>query len=158
MARPRLGHSILVSAAVASTALFGGLVGLWFYGQSINPNRDSISLSRAFHVTIDAGRGDTRLVFFNDISFGPYSGGIISVTSSNPNDARHPDDPTMRGFGDSLGIYYRRIRWPSGPIVWTLSLHLLYALAAAAVLPATLLTCFFRRRRRRFVVELYPQE
>ena len=65
--------------------------------------------------------------FSNSTMYGPYRGSVIAMGSS-PN-------PTMTGFGDTAGIYYRIIRWPGGNVLWTLSVSLAYPLVMTMVIP-----------------------
>src|SRR5687768_10530978 len=98
----------------------------WSLSSWIDPRNQFVSLSSGCHISIDARGADARLEVFNDSNYGPYAGSIIGSG---------PDGPTVSGFGDVAGIYYRMIRWRDGTSLWTLSLSLMYPLLVAAILP-----------------------
>lgn len=111
----------------------------WIAAGHVDALTQFISLSDACHISLDARDMDARLVLFNDASYGPFLGSIISM-APGPNGAK------VSGIGDVAGIYYRMIRWPNGDFHWTLSLSLVYPLVIAMVLP---LIWLIRRSRRR---------
>ena len=98
---------------------------------------------------------DGRIVFFNNVEYGPYHGSIIQI--SDDNGVAHPRIERT-GFGDTWGIYYRHLRWSkSGDVIWTAAISLVYPLAVFSILPVTWGWCRWRQvhRLRR---ELSPKE
>jgi hypothetical protein len=60
---------------------------------------------------------------FNDPD-GPYQGSIIGLGG---------EQIDTIGFGDTLGIYYRHFRWPSGAVLWTLQLSIWHPVASTVL-------------------------
>jgi len=116
---------------------------------NVDPRKQFLSLSRGCHFSIDARGADARLALFDNAAYGPYSGSIIAITSPG-----RPSGVRVTSFGDTAGVYYRFIRWPDGRSLWTLSLSLLYPLAASALLPIIWLIRRPYRPRRDFPVHL----
>ncbi len=133
-----MANRLLNIAALGSATIFCLIIVAWLIAGHFDPRRQFVSLSRECHLSIDHRGEDGRLEIFNDANYGPYAGSIIAFTGD-------PNGPSISGFGDTAGIYYRLIRWPNGTSLWTLSVSLSYPLIVAAVLPAIWL---FRRSRR----------
>lgn len=128
-------------ATLASVLMFGLVIAGWREAGRVDPRREFLSLSSKLHITLTTfGPADARLTFFNDTNYGPYQGSIIHV--GFPSD---PNEPSVTSIGDTAGVYYRKIWWPDGLMVWTLSLSLFYPLAASTVLPMVFAVRFFRR-------------
>ncbi len=92
----------------------------------------------------------TRLVFFNDAEYGPYSGSIIGLVDEDGN--IYPPLEREQAFGDSWGIYYRYFQ-RSGSTLWTLTVTLWYPIAVFAIMPFVSLMCSTVRRRASNVAE-----
>jgi hypothetical protein len=135
--------------AAMSAIAFCLVVVAWLAAASVDPRKHFVSVSRNCHFSIDFRGADARFEVFNDSSYGPYSGSIVGI-------ARDPNGPRVSGVGDSAGIYYRRIYWPNGVWLWTLSLSLIYPLLIASGLPAVWLVRRARRSRRGFPVDARP--
>jgi hypothetical protein len=135
-----MANRLLNLAALGSAAVFCLVLVAWAMAGRIDPRRQHVSLSRDCHVSIDAHGADSRLEVFNDADYGPYCGSIIGI-------AGDPNGPTVAGFGDTAGVYYRSIQWPTGRSLWTFSLSLCYPLVVTAVLPIFYLVRRLRRRR-----------
>jgi hypothetical protein len=141
-----LGNRLLNIAAAVSATAFCAIVVVWVAAGSVDPSKQFVSLSAACHISIDARGADARLAVFNDANYGPYRGSILSIVGD-------PNAPTVQGFGDAAGIYYRMIQWPDGAQLWTLYVSLAYPLMAAAVLPCIWAIRHSRRTQRGFPVE-----
>jgi hypothetical protein len=103
---------------------------LWAWSFWTDPRKECLSFSENFHVAVENG----RVSFFNVKDYGPYHGSVISLSSGE--ETAYSSFAERRGFGDTLGIYYRYFRWAdSGIILWTLSVTLLYPMIVLAVLP-----------------------
>lgn len=83
-----------------------------------------VSLSPTFHVTAT----DARLAFFNTRR-GPYRGSVLFLDFIDAG-------VQIAAFGNSMGIYYRHIRWPTGEVIWSLMVSLWYPTVLLSVLPA----------------------
>ena len=99
-----------------------------FLAGSVDPIQRFLTLRQNFHVSIDQRPYGPALEVFNDSSYGPYRGSIISVSSPG-----RPSEVKSRGF-DFVGVYCRHFRWPNGTKLWTLSLSLIYLVAMSAAL------------------------
>jgi hypothetical protein len=124
-------------AVLGSAAIFCLIVGAWLMAGNLDPRRQFVSLSQGCHFSMKACGMDSRLVIFNDATFGPYAGSIIAIAGT-------PNGPSVSGFGDTAGVYYRLIRWPNGHSFRTLTLSLFYPLIVTAILP----TIWIVRRSR----------
>jgi hypothetical protein len=121
VARHLSNFATLCSLIAASLILVA-----WPLARHTDPRTQRVQLGSQRYVSLDAygpdGR-DARLVIFN-LSFGPYCGGIVGVGTR------------VSGFGDTLGIYYRRLTSADIPgSWWTLRISLAYPLVVAVVLP-----------------------
>lgn len=138
-------------AVILSTILFCLIVVAWIAGHWIDPRSEFVSISNSCHVSISTVRWDARLHFFNDSSYGPYSGSIIGI-------AGDPNGPKVTGFGDTAGIYVRWIRWRDGYLLWTFSLSLVYLLTASTILPLVWIIRRSRREREGFPIDVHPKK
>ncbi|MGO8746191.1 MAG: hypothetical protein ACLQNE_09395 [Thermoguttaceae bacterium] len=121
-----MSRRIFNTLSLISAIFLACTVVSWVWSFWANPQKESLSFSRSFHVGVFGG----RVEFFSDKDYGPYHGSIISLDGG-------PKFAERRGFGDTLGIYYRLFRWAdSGAVLWTLSVSLAYPLILFAVLPA----------------------
>jgi len=121
---------IFNTLSLISAILLACTIILWAWSFWTDPRKDCVSFSRNFHVAVE----NVRVSFFNVKDYGPYHGGILSLASGE--ETAFPAFAERRGFGDTLGIYYRYFRWAdSGIILWTLSVTLLYPMIVLAVLP-----------------------
>src|SRR5271157_3829938 len=121
---------IFNTLSLFSAILLACTIILWAWSFWTDPRKDCVSFSGNFHVAVENG----RVSFFNVKDYGPYHGSLISLSS-----AQGPAFPAFaerRGFGDTLGVYYRYFRWAdSGIVLWTLSVTLLYPMVVFAMLP-----------------------
>ena len=101
----------------------------WLVAGFLEPSLHYVSWSGNCNFALEARGIDARFYVFNDAEYGPYRGSIIYIEGL-------PNKPTVSGFGDYAGVYYRHITWPSGGLLWTLSLSLAYPLLVSLVLPA----------------------
>jgi hypothetical protein len=123
---------ILNTLSLISAILLACTVFLWVWSFWTDPRKDCVSLSGNFHVAVENGRAS----FFNMKDYGPYHGSVISLSSGE--ETAYSAFAERRGFGDTLGIYYRYFRWAdSGIILWTLSVTLLYPMIVFSLLPLT---------------------
>jgi len=114
----------LISALILACTII-----LWAWSFWADPRHDFFSFSDNFHVGIFDGRID----IFSD-RHGPYHGSVISLSSGE--ETAFPAFAERRGFGNTLGIYYRYFRWAdSGIVLWTLSVTLLYSMIVFSFLP-----------------------
>jgi hypothetical protein len=121
-----------------------------FLAGSVDPVKQFLSLRRDFQVSIDQRPYGPALEVFNDASYGPYCGSIISLSGPG-----QPSEVKSGGFAFP-GVYYRHFRWPNGTTLWTLSLSLVYLVVLSAVLPFAWLIRRSRRSRRGSAVEGRP--
>jgi hypothetical protein len=129
-----------LSIAALGSAILGILIAAtWLSAIFFDLSQHRISWSPTCHFNIEARGMDARLNVFNDMEYGPYGGSIIYVEGM-------PNRPTMTGFGDTTGIYYRFIQWPDSGTLWTLSVSLAYPLLIASILPAVWIIRFKRHR------------
>jgi hypothetical protein len=88
---------IFNTLSVISALLLACTMALWVWSVWADPQEDSLSFSKDFHVGVFQG----RLEFFN-LKDGPYHGGIIALSS--------PESPAerifaeRRWFRDTLGV------------------------------------------------------
>ena len=128
---------------LVSVVLLGVTVALWVAALNSNQWDHRLSLGNSFHIGVCGPGLDSRLVFFSDSEYGPYSGSIIQLNGSPPLERKI-------GFGDTLGIYYRYFRFPDGgPTLWTLMLSLWYPTILFVVLPII----WWIRYRRKMVIK-----
>jgi hypothetical protein len=129
---------IFNTLSLISAILLACTVLLWVWSFWADSRNDFLSFSDNFHV----GLFDGRIDFFSD-KHGPYHGSVISLSSGEG--AAFPAFAERRGFGDTLGIYYRYFRWAdSGIVLWTFSATLLYPMILFSFLPL----CWAWKRRR----------
>ncbi|MEX0702389.1 MAG: hypothetical protein WD069_09865 [Planctomycetales bacterium] len=129
---------------MGSTFMLAIAVLLFLAGYLLSPWDHFLSFSDDFHVGV-WGRGlDSRIVFFNDVEYGPYCGSIIGLIDADGN--VHPPREREEAFGDSWGIYYRYFQWPESTL-WTLMVSLWYAVAVFAIMPSVCLLRWTLRRR-----------
>ena len=131
------------------------LIGIaWPLAGYSDPCSQYLNLSHQWHLGIDARGADARIEIFNG-SYGPYCGSIMTVARPK---GQMATEPHVLAFGDTLGIYFRRVPIPPGGFWWTLSLSFVYPLAAALVLPSVWILLRRRRTslRRGFTVERSP--
>jgi hypothetical protein len=95
-----------------------------------------VSITPTFHIGVWNIGLDSRLVFFNDAEYGPYRGSIVGLAGN--------EYPHTRGFGDTLGIYYRHFTWPDS-VLWTLAVSLWYPILLFSLWP---LWCGISHARR----------
>jgi hypothetical protein len=127
-------------------ALFTATVLLTLAALRLDAKDHYLSLARAFHVDLlrfGAGAAMPRLAFFNDAEYGPYRGSIIALSDG---DGPDPSLPKVTAFGDSFGIYYRHIEWPTGAVIWTLAVSLWYPLLLFGAGPGVWLVRRWRLR------------
>ena len=139
-------HRVFAIAAIVSTVLLGVtillLVASSYDFDPHNHRQHLVSLTEDCHVTVARG----RIVFFNNVEYGPYHGSIIQL--SDDKGIAHPRID-KNGFGDTWGIYYRHFRWlDSGDVIWTVMISLAYPLVVFAVLPVTWGWCRWHRMHR----------
>jgi hypothetical protein len=128
-----MSRRAITTATVVSTVMLVITVLLSLASYVISPWDHYLSLSDDFHVSV-WGRGlDSRIIFYNDADYGPYSGSIIGFVDADGN--VHPPLEREYAFGDSWGIYYRYFEW-SDSTVWTLMVILWYPIAVFAILPS----------------------
>ncbi len=139
-------------AAVGSAAAFVLVLAAWAVAGRVDPRRHFVSLSHGCHLGLDRRGADARLEVFSDPTYGPYGGSTLGMAGA----ASDPTAPTVSGFGDVAGVYYRVIRWPQGGSLWTFSISLLYPLSLAAFVPAIWLLRRARRSGRGFEVGPRP--
>ena len=107
---------------------------LWGWSFWADMREDRLSISDNFHM--GAYRG--RLEFFS-LKIGPYHGSSTIFDETKD---------TERGFGDTLGVYYRYLRFAdSGDVIWTLSVSLFYPMIVFAVLPMTWAWLWWQRAK-----------
>ena len=127
-----MAHRVFATATIVSAVLLGVTVCLLLVAGNyapVFPHEHLVSITRDWHVTVSRG----RLVFFNNMDFGPYLGSVISITDDK-GVAHPPVEKT--GFGDAWGVYYRHLRWlDSGEIVWTAAISFVHPLLIFAILP-----------------------
>jgi hypothetical protein len=123
----------------------------WLVAGFTNPCAQHLNLNHQWHIGLDSRGIDARMEIFSG-SYGPYSGGITSVAGPH---GQLPDTPRVLGFGDTLGVYFRRVPIPSGGYWWTLSLSLAYPLVLAAILPSVWV---LRHRKRTSLRRGFPVE
>jgi hypothetical protein len=86
-----------------------------------DPKAVGISLAPDFHVGVIRG----HVFFYNDGSYGPYTGSVVGLTGS--------EYPKVRGgFGYWAGIYYRHFVWPDYEL-WTLAVCVAWLMLPGAV-------------------------
>jgi hypothetical protein len=98
------------------------LIALWIASLWLDKCITLISFGEQFHIAIN-GFWSGRLALFNDPD-GPYQGSIIGLGG---------EQIDTIGFGDTLGIYYRHFRWPSGAVLWTLQLSIWHPVASTVL-------------------------
>jgi hypothetical protein len=141
-----MAHRIFTAAAIGSTALFVFTIfllvatacDLGFWQNRIV----SVPITANCRATVQYA----HIWFFNDAEYGPYHGSIIAISDGKGN------TPTvsLTGFGETLGIYYRHIRWlRSGGVIWTLAISLAYPLVIFGILPAAWIWFRWRKSRQR---------
>lgn len=86
----------------------------------------SVRIAKGFHIGVRHAGMDSRFVLFNNASYGPYTGSVVGLMGA--------DVPARRGFGDSLGVYYRHLTWPHD-VVWTLAVSFWYPILLFAIWP-----------------------
>ena len=137
-----MARRLFNTAAIGSATLTFVVLVAWLFAGFVNPCHHFVSFSDDCHFSIAARGVDARLEVFNNAEYGPYGGSVVGFVGS-------PNLPTVSGIGDFAGIYFRRLQWPNGDLIWTLSLSLVYPLLISVVLPAIWLA---RRRRQRFLL------
>jgi hypothetical protein len=135
--------SVLKAASVAVTVLLGATILLMVVGYAITPWDHYLTLSENIHCSVWNRGLDSRLVVFNNTSYGPYRGSIIKI-----NGKAYPPLVRENAFGDSLGIYYRYFEWSKGKL-WTLMVSLWYPLVAFAIIQALQIVRHMRNRAAR---------
>jgi len=120
---------IFNTLSLISATLLACTVVVWALSFWTDVRKDHASFSDNLHV----GFYDGRIDFFSD-KHGPYHGSVISLSSGQ--ESAFPAFAERRGFGDTIGIYYRYFRWAdSGIVLWTLSVSLLYPMIVFLILP-----------------------
>lgn len=117
--KPRLLNAVAVVCAV----LLSITLLLLLVAPFLDPIDIHLSLGRAFHVSVQCRRFDSRIVFFNDSEYGPYRGSVIGLSDDDGN--VYPPSQRQLSFGDAWGVYYRYFRW-SDATLWTLTVSLWY--------------------------------
>ena len=130
--------------ALSITALGSAILAIliaatWLSAIFFDLSQHRISWSPTCHLNIEARGIDARVNVFNDVEYGPYGGSIIYIEGM-------PNRPTMTGFGDTAGIYYRFIQWPDGGTLWTLSVSLAYPLLVTLFLPVVWMVKYKRQK------------
>ncbi len=129
-----VSNRTLKTATIISTVMFTASVSLFLAGYFFAPRDYHFSLSDNFHIGVWARGFDSRVVFFNDVEYGPYCGSIIGLVDADHN--ANPPVQLRQAFGDSWGIYYRHFQW-SDSTLWTLTVTLWYSIALFAIMPIT---------------------
>jgi len=131
-----MSRRIFTTLSLISAMLAACTVVLWPWSFWADPCTDCLSFSGDFHVAVQDG----RVSFFNSKDYGPYHGSVVSFADNA--------FAAERGFGNTLGVYYRYFRWDNwGGVLWTLSVSLAYPLVVFAVLPATWAWLRWRAKR-----------
>ena len=149
MAKRLFNLGALVSAAAVVLVAVA-----WSFAGSSDPRTQHLNFAHEWHLGVDASGADARAEIFNG-TFGPYHGGITSVSGPH---GQSPGQPQTSGVGDTLGIYFRRVPSPAGGCWWTLSVSLAYPLGVAVILPSAWVALRRRRasRRRGFTIDRSP--
>jgi hypothetical protein len=129
------------TSALASTLLLAVALVLFLSAFRESSHEPLVSHSPAFHFTATRGSlspPDARLAFF-DSPMGPYSGSLVFLDFID-------EGVQVDAFGDSMGVYYRRIRWPSGECNWTLMVSLWYPIIVFSILPGIWILQYARAR------------
>jgi hypothetical protein len=135
-----MSHRIFNALSLLSTILLACTIILWVWSFWADSRNDFLSVSDNCHI----GFFDGHIDFFSD-RHGPYHGSVISLSSGE--ETAFSAFAERRGFGDTLGIYYRYFRWAdSGIVLWTLSVTLLYPMIVFLVLP---ISWAWKRQRAR---------
>lgn len=92
-----------------------------------------VSVGSTFHLALTTFGQDwlPRFAFYSDLDYGPYRGSIISLAPLTSTPQFH--------FGDTLGIYVRYWRFPTGAF-WTVAVSAWYPIAVLVAVPAVALT------------------
>jgi hypothetical protein len=114
---------LLNIVAAVCTALLSISVLLLLVAPLLDPIDNHLSLCRAFHVSAECRKFDSRIVFFNDSVYGPYRGSVIGLADDDGN--VYPPLQRQLSFGNAWGVYYRYFRW-SDATLWTLTVSLWY--------------------------------
>lgn len=108
----------------------------------LDPVNNYLSFGRAFHVSAECRKFDSRIVFFNDPEYGPYRGSVIGLSDDDGN--VYPPLERQLAFGNAWGVYYRYFKW-SDATLWTLTVSLWYPIL---VLSATVIGMKWRASRK----------
>jgi hypothetical protein len=130
-------------ATVVSALMLAISVLLFLVGYVASPWDYHLSFNNDHHVGVWAHRLDSRLVFFNDADYGPYSGSIIGLVDADGSIC--PPLEREESFGDSWGIYYRHFQRPDSTL-WTLTVTLWYPIAVFAIMPCVSLVRYTVRQ------------
>jgi len=125
--KPRL----LKTVAAVCAALLSISVLLLLIAPFLDPINNHLSLGRAFHVSAECRKFDSRIVFFNDSEYGPYRGSVIGLSDDNGN--VYPPLERQLAFGNAWGVYYRYFKW-SDATLWTLTVSLWYPILALSAM------------------------
>ncbi|TWT56298.1 hypothetical protein CA85_43010 [Allorhodopirellula solitaria] len=111
---------------------------LFLVGYIAKPTEYHFSFRDDSHVGVSSRGLDARLVFFNDVEYGPYRGSTIGLIHANGE--IYPPLEREGSFGDSWGVYYRHFQW-SDSTLWTLMVTLWYPITIFAIMPFASLVC-----------------
>jgi len=125
-------------ATLLSTALLCLTGGITLVGWLSTEQLHSFRITEGIHIGISGGSVGSRFVFYNNARYGPYTGSVVGLVGD--------DVPVQRGFGDSLGVYYRHFFWPDH-VVWTLAVTVWYPLVLFAIWPCRAALKMRRRAR-----------
>ena len=136
---------VLNGVSLLSAMMLVLTIALWAGAFVLDVSRHHLSITDSFHVGLTRGPGFSpvgRIAFFSEDE-GPYQGSIICLSDETGRSSR-PIDQVK--FGDACGVYYRCFHFlDTGETLWTLTVSVLYPLAAFTALPIAWV-CHGRRR------------
>jgi len=133
-------------AAAISSLFLAALVVAFFVSDSLDLQRQFVTLSPTIHISMDRRDANANFYVFNSTIDGPFLNGITGITSQGSR--RPPLEPAADEMWNSLGMHYRMVRWRNGKLLRTLAVSMYYPLAFSAILPIVWLMCCLRRPRR----------
>jgi hypothetical protein len=124
---PPVRHRLCKLAAAVSAAGLGLALAAAAIAPNVDPLRQFLRLPGRCYLSLTGPPGNRSVALFNDTSIGPHPV-MVGIAGS-------PNLPRVTGFDDVPGVYYQRIEWRDGTVIWRFLLSLWCALIATAILP-----------------------
>jgi hypothetical protein len=124
---PPVRHRLCNLAAAVSAAALVLALAAASIAPNVDPLRQFLRLAGRCYLSLTGPPGNRSVALFNDTSIGPHPV-MVGIAGSSAL-------PRVAGFAGIPGVYYQRIEWRDGTVIWRFLLSLSYPLTITAIMP-----------------------